>query len=122
MTLPTVEQCIEYGSSIGLPTDDSEHFFDHFESNGWRVGRNSMKNWQAAMRNWLRNKRKWSNERDFSPREIVNVREETRAAMGLSGVDDKSQVKNGGSLWDTLGLESVHRNGSSTNGTKVHKG
>lgn len=121
MTLPTTEECIEYGKSIGLSMDDSEHFFDHFESNGWRVGRNPMKNWQAAMRNWLRNKRKWNNERDFSPRAINDVKQETRTAMGLSGVDDKSQVKNGGSLWDALGLESVHGNGSSTNGAEVHK-
>jgi hypothetical protein len=30
-------------------------FFDHFESNGWRVGgKTPMVNWQAAFRNWLR--------------------------------------------------------------------
>ncbi|MBD2768443.1 hypothetical protein IC235_11135 [Hymenobacter sp. BT664] len=30
-------------------------FFDHFESNGWRVaGKTPMVNWQASFRNWLR--------------------------------------------------------------------
>ena len=29
-------------------------FFDHYESNGWMVGRSQMKNWQATARNWNR--------------------------------------------------------------------
>ncbi|GAA4388957.1 DUF1376 domain-containing protein [Hymenobacter koreensis] len=30
-------------------------FFDHFESNGWRVGgKTPMANWRAAFRNWMR--------------------------------------------------------------------
>lgn len=35
------------------PQDMAGHFFDYYESNGWKVGRNSMKNWQAACRTWL---------------------------------------------------------------------
>ena len=27
-------------------------FFDFYESNGWKVGKNPMKNWQAAVRTW----------------------------------------------------------------------
>lgn len=27
-------------------------FFDYYESNGWMVGKNKMKKWQAAARNW----------------------------------------------------------------------
>ena len=27
-------------------------FFDYYESNGWKVGRNSMKDWKAAVRSW----------------------------------------------------------------------
>jgi hypothetical protein len=42
--------CIEAGISI-----DVQHFFDYYESNGWRVGRNPMKNWQATVRNWEKN-------------------------------------------------------------------
>ena len=34
---------------------DAEYFFDHFESNGWKVGgKTPMRNWKAAARNWLR--------------------------------------------------------------------
>ncbi len=30
-------------------------FWDYYESNGWRVGRNPMKDWKAAARRWQRN-------------------------------------------------------------------
>jgi len=34
---------------------EAEKFFDHFTSNGWKVGgRAPMKNWPAAARNWIR--------------------------------------------------------------------
>lgn len=29
-----------------------ETFFNYYESNGWKVGRNSMKNWKCAVRTW----------------------------------------------------------------------
>lgn len=57
---PKIDAVCEYGLQIGLTRQSSEHFFDHFESNGWRVGGKSpMKNWQSAMRNWKRNETKF---------------------------------------------------------------
>jgi hypothetical protein len=44
-----------YASKIGLPVLEIQKFYDYYESNGWRVGRNPMKSWQAAMRNWKNN-------------------------------------------------------------------
>ena len=35
-----------------------EAFFDFYESKGWMVGKNKMKDWKAAVRNWERNKTK----------------------------------------------------------------
>lgn len=52
-TKPTQEQiedyCFEKGISI-----DAAHFIDYYESNGWRVGKNKMKDWKATVRNWAR--------------------------------------------------------------------
>ncbi|MEE9302192.1 MAG: hypothetical protein V3U84_00255, partial [Thiotrichaceae bacterium] len=31
---------------------DIDCFMSHYESNGWKVGKNKMKNWQAAVRTW----------------------------------------------------------------------
>jgi hypothetical protein len=34
---------------------DAELFIAHYTANGWRVGRNPMRDWQAAVRTWERN-------------------------------------------------------------------
>jgi len=39
--------CIERKNTVS-----PEKFFDYYESNGWRVGKNPMKNWQASVRTW----------------------------------------------------------------------
>ena len=31
---------------------NADKFINHYESNGWKVGRNSMKDWKAAVRKW----------------------------------------------------------------------
>jgi len=31
---------------------DANKFYDYYESNGWKVGKNKMKCWKAAVRNW----------------------------------------------------------------------
>ena len=31
---------------------DLEEWFNHYESNGWKVGKNKMKDWQACMAQW----------------------------------------------------------------------
>ena len=41
--------CRERGNSV-----DAEAFIAFYESNGWRVGRNPMKDWKAAVRTWER--------------------------------------------------------------------
>lgn len=33
-------------------TIDADRFVSYYESNGWMVGRNKMKSWEAAVRNW----------------------------------------------------------------------
>lgn len=50
--IPAIEEVKLYASELGLPNSEAEHFFDHYESNGWKVGRNPIQNWQAALRNW----------------------------------------------------------------------
>lgn len=53
-TKPTVEQVSDYAAELGNPTFDAAHFIDYYESNGWKVGRNPMKDWKATVRNWVR--------------------------------------------------------------------
>lgn len=57
-TKPTPEElyayCKEKGYTFGIGA-----FLDYYESNGWRVGRNPMKNWKAACGTWQRKEKEW---------------------------------------------------------------
>lgn len=33
---------------------DAERFIDYYTANGWKVGRNAMRDWKAAVREWMR--------------------------------------------------------------------
>ena len=48
---PTVLMVAAYCEEKGYHVD-AERFVDYYESNGWMVGRNKMKNWQATVRTW----------------------------------------------------------------------
>lgn len=52
-TPPTVEEVREYIREKGYSVDP-ERFVDHYTSNGWKVGKNPMKDWRATVRNWNR--------------------------------------------------------------------
>jgi len=55
-----VDEVVTYFFIIGSDKDAANWFYDHFESNGWRVGgRSPMKNWEAAARNWVRKTKQW---------------------------------------------------------------
>lgn len=51
---PTYEEICNYCTERGNRVDP-EKFLSYYESNGWKVGRNPMKDWKAAIRNWERN-------------------------------------------------------------------
>jgi hypothetical protein len=52
---PTVVEILDYACEK-LSYDDAvkftEKFHAHYEANGWKVGRNAMKDWKAAVRKW----------------------------------------------------------------------
>lgn len=50
---PTLEELKAYIAENKY-TFSAEAFMDYYESNGWKVGRNPMKSWQATCRTWQR--------------------------------------------------------------------
>jgi hypothetical protein len=48
---PTLQEvkdyCLERKNSV-----NPEKWINHYEANGWKVGKNSMKNWKACIRTW----------------------------------------------------------------------
>lgn len=51
---PTLEAvaayCKERGNSV-----DPQQWIDHYTANGWKVGKNPMRDWKAAVRTWEKN-------------------------------------------------------------------
>lgn len=62
---PTVAEIAEY-CALRKNGINAQEFYDHYESNGWKVGRNPMKSWQAAVRTWehsrTKNKTRYTSE------------------------------------------------------------
>lgn len=54
---PTYNQVQLEAHRIGLPQEEAELFYSHFQSNGWKVGRVQMKSWTDALLAW---KIRWS--------------------------------------------------------------
>jgi hypothetical protein len=50
---PTVDEIKEYCNERKNNVD-ADNFFDFYESKGWMIGRNKMKDWHAAVRTWER--------------------------------------------------------------------
>lgn len=50
---PKAEEVAAYAKEAGL-TLEPEEFVDYYASNGWQVGKHTMKDWRAAARNWAR--------------------------------------------------------------------
>ena len=42
-----------YFTELGYP-QEADKFIDYYSSNGWKVGRNAMKDWKATARRWVR--------------------------------------------------------------------
>lgn len=62
---PSVDDVRAYCAEKGYHVDP-ERFVDYYTSNGWRVGRNPMKDWKAAVRSWER-KEKPSGKTESKP-------------------------------------------------------
>lgn len=68
---PSEQELMEFARANNL---NLSGMHDYYESNGWMVGKNKMKNWQAAARRWHSNPSKYSKQnqseqpdRSYSP-------------------------------------------------------
>lgn len=55
---PELFQVQNYFEEVGA-LSEAEGFFNYYESNGWKVGKNPMKDWHAASRNWIKNSKNY---------------------------------------------------------------
>lgn len=95
-TKPTIDEiqdyCIERNNNV-----NAEQFYDYYESNGWKVGKNSMKDWKAAVRTWERSEyrkptttKKTNTEQTLDA--IYKVMNESEVEYGESGCNGSNSV------------------------------
>ncbi len=76
---PTVvdiaEYCIERNNSV-----DAEKFYDYYSSNGWKVGKNPMKDWKASVRTWEKNNTQ-EKENVSQPKKVLTAWEQARTQI-----------------------------------------
>ena len=71
-TTPTKDEVynymnIEKNIDWNIAEIEADKFINFYESNGWKVGKNKMKNWKAAVNNWINNLNKFAtNEKNKS--------------------------------------------------------
>jgi uncharacterized protein YdaU (DUF1376 family) len=82
-TRPTVDQVAEYVKTRSIKINP-QSFVDYYTANGWKVGRNAMKDWKAAVRTWEKNE----NERNKptgsykqNPKGTASVADNLRAKL-----------------------------------------
>ena len=69
---PTREEVKQYAAENKL-TLNVDNFMDYYESNGWKVGKNPMKDWKATARRWSRENRAQEPKRDESINELQQI-------------------------------------------------
>lgn len=62
---PTLEEVEDFCYENNLSIDPAQ-FIDFYETNGWMVGRNHMKDWKAAARNWDRRRKAEPKQKAYS--------------------------------------------------------
>lgn len=65
---PTIHELIDFIKLNSLNVD-AEYFLNHYESNGWKVGKSSMSNWKTTVNNWHKR------EKDFKPKTPKTLKE-----------------------------------------------
>ena len=72
---PSKEELKTFATTEQLRTDLIAEFFDYYDSNGWKVGKNPMKDWKATYRRWCRNQ--YETKEQLQERERKRKEEET---------------------------------------------
>jgi hypothetical protein len=90
--------------SIRIGTDqakiEAEKFVNYYESNGWKVGKNPMKNWRASANNWITNSTTYAkgttnNQRKLDKNELENLKNYNYIHSTSYGAGDYDRIFGG---------------------------
>ena len=77
-TKPTIEEVVDYCNERNNDVD-AEKFYDYYSSNGWKVGKNSMKDWKASVRTWEKNTAQ--TQKVSQPKQVLTAWEQARTQI-----------------------------------------
>lgn len=71
---PSIEEIEKYIEEQHYSVN-AEKFYSYYESNGWKIGKSSMKSWKAALRTWNLNNKEQnkSNSNDLNKKSIEEL-------------------------------------------------
>jgi len=72
---PTIEEVADYCEERNNNVD-AEKFYDYYSSNGWKVGKNAMKDWKASVRTWEKNTTQ--SEKVSQPKQVLTSWQQAR--------------------------------------------
>ena len=75
---PTIEEVADYCSERENGVD-AEKFYDYYSSNGWKVGKNAMKDWKASVRTWEKNTTQ--QQKVSQPKQVLTAWEQARTQI-----------------------------------------
>lgn len=84
-TKPTVEEieayCVERNNGLS-----GQAIYDHYEANGWMVGRVKMKDWKAAVRTWEKKAAEFAPQ--TAPKKGVALTNPDRSSLDINAYED----------------------------------
>jgi len=76
---PTITELQNYITEKNIFSIDAEIFFNHYEQNGWKVGKNKMKSWKLAISGWHKRNTKQNNGGNNANRKLSAVEQVEQA-------------------------------------------
>lgn len=85
---PTLEEIKQYIQEKGF-TMSAETFYNYYTANGWRVGKNKMKDWRASVRNWNTREKEFKSNRPNQAKNNNNANDEwAKAKLANKYIND----------------------------------
>jgi len=75
---PSIEEVADYCNERNNDVD-AEKFYDYYSSNGWKVGKNAMKDWKASVRTWEKNTTQ--QQKVSQPKQVLTAWEQARTQI-----------------------------------------
>jgi hypothetical protein len=98
---PSLEEVSEYCKERNKGVDPQK-WMNHYEANGWRVGKNPMKNWKAAVRTWEGNSFNTPQASEQSDMDKAEIRRHqdaiARAKENWEFIDDAEKERRNGNI------------------------